>query len=235
MKSSQSQEAKGSPETPMMAQYRERKAELPEDVLLLFRLGDFYEFFGEDAKAGAALLGLALTHRQGTPMCGMPVESVDGYIARLVEAGKRIAICEQVEAPQPGKLVRREITRIVTPGSLLDPGSLRSKENNFCLALVRGRQGLGVAAVDLGTGEARAGELGGEEELIDLLSRFRPSEILLPEETSDARLGPLRVRGLEELLRRWGNPVLTRHKKWAFTLEHASALLLAHFRTKSLA
>lgn len=219
----------------MMAQYRERKAELPGDVLLLFRLGDFYELFGEDAKAGANLLGLALTHRHGMPMCGMPAESADSYIARLVQAGRRVAVCEQVEAPQPGKLVRREITRIITPGSLLDPGSLRSKENNFCLALVSGRHRLGVAAVDVGTGEFRAGELGGEEELVNLLCRLRPSEILLPEEASDARPASSPAGRLEEILGRWGNPVLTRHKKWAFTSEHASALLLAHFRTKSLA
>ncbi|WP_018290536.1 DNA mismatch repair protein MutS [Verrucomicrobium sp. 3C] len=235
MKSSQSQEVKASSETPMMTQYRERKAELPGDVLLLFRLGDFYELFEEDAKVGANLLGLALTHRHGMPMCGMPVESADGYIARLVQGGRRVAVCEQVETPQPGKLVRREITRIITPGSLLDPGSLRSKENNFCLALVAGRHRLGVAAADLGTGEFRAGELGREEELVNLLCRLRPSEILLPEEASDARPGQPRIGRLEELLGRWGKPVLTRHKKWAFTSEHAAALLLTHFRVKSLA
>ena len=209
----------------MMAQYRERKAELPPDVLLLFRLGDFYELFEEDAQAGAALLGLALTHRQGTPMCGMPIESADGYIARLVQAGRRVAVCEQVEAPKPGKLVRREISRIISPGSVIEPGLLRSKENNFCLALVSGRRRLGVAAIDLGTGEFRAGEVGSEEELVDLLCRLRPSEILLPEETGESP----QFRGT------WGQPVLTRHKKWAFAAEQASRLLLAHFRTKSLA
>ncbi|VVM08056.1 DNA mismatch repair protein MutS [Methylacidimicrobium cyclopophantes] len=235
MKPSESQEVNPSPETPMMGQYRERKAELPEDVLLLFRLGDFYELFGEDAKEGANLLGLALTHRQGTPMCGMPAESVEGYIARLVQAGKRVAVCEQVEVPRPGKLVRREITRVITPGSLLDPGSLRSKENNFCLALVSGRDRLGVAALDLGTGEFRAGELQGEGELADLLCRLRPSEILLPGEEAEPRLFRGGNERLEEFLGKWGKPALTRHRKWAFTPEHASALLLAHFGTKSLA
>ncbi|QSR83951.1 DNA mismatch repair protein MutS [Methylacidimicrobium sp. B4] len=236
MKSSQSQpEVKASPETPMMAQYRERKAELPADVLLLFRLGDFYELFGEDAQAGASLLGLALTHRQGMPMCGMPVDSADGYIARLVEAGRRVAVCEQVEAPKPGRLVRREITRVISPGSLLDPSSLRSKENNFCLALVPGRNQMGAAAIDLGTGEFRAGELGGEGELADLLCRLRPSEILLPEEAADPRTCRTRDKGLQALLGACAKPVLTRHKKWAFTEEHASTLLLSHFGTKSLA
>lgn len=236
MKSPQSSpEGKAPAETPMMAQYRERKAELPADVLLLFRLGDFYELFGEDAQTGAALLGLALTHRQGVPMCGIPVDSADGYIARLVQAGRRVAVCDQVETPKPGKLVRREITRVVSPGSLLDPASLRSKENNFCLALVAGRGRFGVAALDLGTGEFRAGELGGEAELADLLCRLRPSEIVIPEEAADSRRAQARSGELRALLEACGRSALTEHTKWAFSPEQASGLLLAHFGTKSLA
>src|SRR5436853_6633340 len=95
--------------TPMMAQYRRIKSELPADALLLFRLGDFYEMFFEDAQAGAQLLHLALTARNGIPMCGLPFHAVNNYISRLLKAGRKVAICDQLEDPRPGKLVKRDV------------------------------------------------------------------------------------------------------------------------------
>ena len=104
----------------MMDQYLRMKKGLPEDVLLFFRLGDFYEMFFEDAKEASAILGLTLTKRHGIPMCGVPHHSAEGYIGRLVKGGKRVAIAEQTTIPQPGKLVERELTRVISAGTLAD-------------------------------------------------------------------------------------------------------------------
>src|SRR5271169_6861948 len=138
--------------TPMMQQYHRLKREVPPDALLLFRLGDFYEMFFGDAEIGSRLLDLTLTQRQGTPMCGMPYHAAEGYIAQLLKAGRRVAICDQVEAPRPGQVVRREITQILTPGSILDAGQLEPKQNNFLAASAPVSGSFGVAALDLTTG-----------------------------------------------------------------------------------
>src|SRR6185295_13896531 len=106
--------------TPMMTQYRRIKSELPADALLLFRLGDFYEMFFEDAQIGAQLLNVALTKRGIVPMCGIPYHAANTYIARLLKAGRKVAICEQVEEAKPGQLVRREVTQILSPGTHFD-------------------------------------------------------------------------------------------------------------------
>ncbi len=106
--------------TPMMAQYQAMRRSLPADVILLYRLGDFYEMFFEDAKTAAPILNVALTKRGGTPMCGVPYHAAQAYLARLLKAGKRVAIAEQTSDPIPGKLVEREIARILTPGSIDD-------------------------------------------------------------------------------------------------------------------
>src|SRR5205085_12301851 len=144
--------------TPMMAQYRELKRRYP-DFLLLFRLGDFYELFLEDAEKGARLLSITLTSRQGSPMAGIPHHAAEAYIARLVQAGQKIAICEQMEAPGKGKkLLRRDVVRVITPGTVTDTAYLAGGANNFLLAVVRGREGTGVALVDVSTGEFWAGE-----------------------------------------------------------------------------
>ncbi|HKB72426.1 MAG TPA: DNA mismatch repair protein MutS [Thermoanaerobaculia bacterium] len=175
--------------TPMLQQYFEAKA-LAGDALLLYRMGDFYELFFDDAKRASALLGLTLTsrHRDSdieAPMCGMPHHAVEGYIAQLVAAGHRVAVCDQVEDAKKAKgLVRREITRIVTPGTVLEPESLPSSLPNYLAALCRRGRRAGVAFLDLSTGELRAGEVG-EEELSDVMSAYPAREILLPEgETS---------------------------------------------------
>ena len=121
--------------TPMMAQYRRIKGELPKDALLLFRLGDFYEMFFEDAQTGAQLLNLSLTARNGVPMCGLPHHAANNYIARILKAGRKVAICDQMEDARPGKLVKREVTQILSPGTHFDERMLVAERNNFLAAV----------------------------------------------------------------------------------------------------
>lgn len=167
--------------TPMMQQYRDLKRRFP-DHLLLFRLGDFYEMFLEDAERGARLLQITLTSRQGAPMAGIPHHAAEGYIARLVRAGQKIALCEQMEAPGKGKkLLRREVVRVITPGTVTDTAYLASAANNFLLAVVRSREGTGTALVDVSTGEFWVGEDRGRDETVLEAALLRaPSEILVP-------------------------------------------------------
>src|SRR6187401_2939702 len=106
--------------TPMMQQYQRLRKSIPPDTFLLFRLGDFYEMFGDDAKEASALLNIALTKRNGMPMCGIPHQSHEGYVRRLIKAGKRVAICDQVSEPKPGQIVQREVSQIVSPGTVAD-------------------------------------------------------------------------------------------------------------------
>src|SRR5207245_10846490 len=168
--------------SPMMRQYRELKRRFP-DHLLLFRLGDFYELFLEDAELGARLLSITLTSRQGSPMAGIPHHSADGYIARLVQAGQKIAICEQMEAPGKGKkLLKRAVVRVITPGTLTDTAYLSGGANNYLLAVATQGGAIGVALLDVSTGEFVAGgdaEPGGGVLAAALLQR--PSEILVSE------------------------------------------------------
>ena len=166
----------------MMTQYRELKRRFP-DHLLLFRLGDFYELFLEDAELGARLLSITLTSRQGAPMAGIPHHAAEGYIARLVQAGQKIAICEQMEGPGRGKkLLRRDVVRIVTPGTLTDTAYLTGAANNFLMALGRSGAVTGVALLDVSTGEFWVGEDGpGEDAVMAAALLRRPAEILLPD------------------------------------------------------
>jgi DNA mismatch repair protein MutS len=178
--------------TPMMRQYHELKGRYP-DFILLFRLGDFYEMFFEDAQRGARLLQIALTSRQGAPMAGIPHHAAEGYIGRLVKAGQKIAVCEQMEVPGKGKkLLRRDVVRVITPGTITDTAYLPSAANNFLLAVVPvgeadRRRTRGVALLDVSTGDFWAGEDPGDEDgvLAAALLR-RPAEILLPEAVRQA-------------------------------------------------
>src|SRR6267143_4726344 len=145
--------------TPMMAQYRRIKGELPKDALLLFRLGDFYEMFFEDAQAGAALLNLSLTARNGVPMCGIPFHAANGYIARILRAGRKVAICDQMEDARPGQLVKREVTQILSPGTHFDERMLVAERNNFLAAVYPDGKIIGLAAADLTTGDFLTTEL----------------------------------------------------------------------------
>jgi len=215
----------------MMQQYRDLKRRFP-DHLLLFRLGDFYELFLEDAELGARLLSITLTSRQGAPMAGIPHHSADGYIARLVRAGQKIAICEQLEAPGKGKkLLKRDVVRVLTPGTLTDTAYLAGGANNYLLAVAT--QGgalpgmIGVALLDLSTGEFVAGEDADAEGGVLAAALLRqPSEILISEA----------VRGGGRLLTRLQatGAALTFGDPGIFAGRRAAADLAAHFGVASL-
>jgi DNA mismatch repair protein MutS len=219
--------------TPLMRQYSAIKQRHP-NALLLFRLGDFYELFFEDAVVAAKELQITLTSRnkeKGTaiPMCGVPYHAAEGYIAKLIRRGFRVAICDQMEDPrQAKKLVKREVTRVVTPGTTIDSQVLEPRENNF-LASVVGRDGAaGLALVDLSTGDFRATEFCGDESLArlrDELDRMRPSEVLL----AAGSVSPLEGRA--------GGATLTQTPldEWVFGDEYGSRLLRDHFRVATLA
>jgi len=166
--------------TPMMAQYRRIKSELPKDALLLFRLGDFYEMFFEDAQAGAQLLNVTLTKRGVVPMCGIPFHAANAYIGRLLRAGCKVAICDQMEDARLGQLVKREVTQILSPGTHFDERMLTAERNNFLAAVCPAGRTFGLALADLTTGDFLTTELEGETALLTELQRLRPAEIIYP-------------------------------------------------------
>src|SRR5256885_10805925 len=168
--------------TPMMTQYRRIKSELPKDALLLFRLGDFYELFFEDAQIGAQLLNVALTKRGVIPMCGIPFHAANSYIGRILKAGRKVAICDQVEDARPGQLVKREVTQILSPGTHFDERLLTAERNNFLAAVYAIGGTFGLACADLTTGDFLTTELEGEMALLTELQRLRPAEIIYPGE-----------------------------------------------------
>jgi DNA mismatch repair protein MutS len=209
--------------TPMMAQYRRIKGELPKDALLLFRLGDFYEMFFEDAQTGAQLCNLALTRRNGVPMCGLPFHAANGYIARILKAGRKVAICDQMEDAKPGKLVKREVTQILSPGTHFDERMLTAERNNFLAAVLAVGKSVGLALVDLTTGDFKVTQMDGEPALLTELDRLRPAEIIFPSEAASLRelIQPL-------------CPVLIPHEDWTFAPETAVFTLREHFGVASL-
>jgi DNA mismatch repair protein MutS len=175
------------PSTPLMRQYAAIKKQHP-NALLFFRLGDFYELFFEDAVLAARELEITLTSRnkekdQAIPMCGVPYHAAENYLSKLLRKGFKVAICDQVEDPRfAKKLVRREVTRVLTPGTALD-GSIGSEENNFLAALARASGAVGLAVLDVSTGEFRATEFRGleaERRVLEELQQLRPREILYP-------------------------------------------------------
>jgi DNA mismatch repair protein MutS len=168
--------------TPMMQQYFEVKRGLPSETMLLFRLGDFFEMFFDDAVTASRLLGLTLTKRQETPMAGLPAHALDNYVGKLLAAGKKVAICDQQEPAQPGKLVKRQLTRILTPGTTLAASQLDAQRNHYLAALSLDKHGLHAAWLDLSTGEFRVATDAHLENLLPVLSALNPAEILLPED-----------------------------------------------------
>ncbi len=204
-------------DTPMMQQYLSIRRGLPADTLLLFRLGDFYELFMEDAVRAAELLNVALTKRNGMPMCGVPYHAAEGYVAKLIAAGHRVAICDQVGAVQPGKIVGRQVTEIVSPGTVSDAAWLDAGRNNFFAAVAAHKGTWGLALVDVSTGDLRVTEVGTPAALADEIARFSPSELIVPEGNGDLS---------------WPNA--TPYDAYAFERRHAEDLLQDHFKVHSL-
>jgi DNA mismatch repair protein MutS len=225
------------PTTPLMQQYNSVKSRYPH-ALLLFRLGDFYELFYEDAIIAARELQITLTSRnrekgQPIPMCGVPYHAADAYIARLIRAGFKVAICEQMEQPGPGKkLVRREVSRVITPGTATDISVLDARENNFLAAASHNPtlSVIGLALVDLSTGEFLATEFSGnraEESLRDELQLLRPRETLLP------RPQQLFETAKVSLLDGAGG-VESRLEDWIFQRDYAERILREQFGVAEL-
>jgi DNA mismatch repair protein MutS len=169
------------PLTPLMQQYFDVKRGLPADTLLLFRLGDFYELFFDDAALASRLLGLTLTQRQGHPMAGLPFHAAENYVRRLLAAGKKVAICDQQEAARPGKLVKRQLTRILTPGTVLASNQLEAEHNHYLAAVALDARGLHAAWLDLSTGEFRIATDAQIENLLPILTALDPAELLVAE------------------------------------------------------
>ena len=209
--------------TPMMAQYRRIKGELPKDALLLFRLGDFYEMFFEDAQAGAQLLNLSLTARNGVPMCGLPHHAANGYIARILKSGRKVAICDQMEDARPGQLTKREVTQILSPGTHFDERMLVAERNNFLASVYPSGKIFGLALVDLTTGDFLTTELENDSALLAELERLRPAEIIFPTEATVLR----------DLLR-GAFRILSGYDDWTFAPETAFFTVKEQFKVASL-
>jgi len=207
----------------MMAQYRRIKGELPKDALLLFRLGDFYEMFFDDARDGAQLLNLSLTARNGVPMCGLPFHAANNYISRVLKAGRKVAICEQTEEAKPGKLVNREVTQILSPGTHFDERMLVAERNNFLAAVNPSGKIFGLALVDLTTGDFMTTELESEAALLTELERLRPAEIIFPTEAVSLRDS---LRGAFQ--------ILSGYDDWTFAPETAFFTVKEHFKVATL-
>jgi DNA mismatch repair protein MutS len=165
----------------MQRQYREFREKLPAGTILLFRLGDFYEVFGEDAEVASRVLGLTLTKRHETPMAGLPHHAAPAYVNRLLAAGWKVAICDQLEAPVAGKLVRRGLTRILTPGTALEDSQLDSRRGNYLVALAWDKHGWHASWLDVSTADFRLATDVGPARLLPLLHSIAPREVLLPE------------------------------------------------------
>ena len=205
--------------TPMMQQYRRLRGSIPGDTLLLFRLGDFYELFFEDAKEASALLNVALTKRNGVPMCGVPYHAAQIYIAKLIKAGRRVAICDQTSEPQPGKIVSRDITQIVSAGTVSDLDLLEAKRANYVGAVYADSGIFGFAYADLSTGEFRITQLEDRQSLLDQLARVSPAELLISSEQKE------QMGEIDHVLE---------YDSYAFLPEQAVFTLCEHFRVKSL-
>lgn len=212
-----------------MRQYREMKDGLPKDVILLFRLGDFYEMFFEDAKFAAPILDVTLTKRAGTPMCGIPYHALENYMPRLLEAGIKVAIAEQIEDPRLAKgIVKRKITRVITPGTVTDSCILTPEKNNYLAALSFNKGVYGLASIDISTGDFRTTEVQNSEELETELHRLRAAECLVPESILDG------WKADNSHPRSSGNILWTPLEDWVFAFDTASELLKRHFKVASL-
>lgn len=220
--------------TPMMRQYQRIKEE-HKDAILLYRLGDFYEMFNDDAKIASKILEITLTSRdagygQKVPLAGVPYHAAASYIARLVKEGFKVAVCEQVEDPKTAKgVVKREVVRVITPGTILESGMLEDSKNNFLMALSFSDNSAGMAFIDVSTGEFQCAEFNGENRFARLnneISRLGPSECVLPEGLKGELAGNFQ--------RDFPNIFLTYLNDWEYDSECAYNKLTKHFNTNSL-
>ncbi len=211
--------------TPLLSQYRRIK-EQHKDTLLFFRVGDFYEMFYEDAETGARALGLTLTSRphgpdNRVPLAGVPAKSLDTYVGRLVKQGFKVAICEQLEQPKPGKpVVRREVVEILTPGTLTRPGLLDERRNNYLMALSPSGDNWGIAFADVSTGEFRVAEIPARD-LSEEIQKVEPRELLVPQSWDSEQM-------------QLPGPELTRIDDYYFTDDFAFDKLTSHFGVAGL-
>ncbi|GEJ44950.1 DNA mismatch repair protein MutS [Chryseobacterium sp. ON_d1] len=215
--------AKSKKETPLMTQYNTIKGKYP-DALLLFRVGDFYETFGQDAVKTSQILGIVLTKRNNgegsVELAGFPHHSIDSYLPKLVRAGMRVAICDQLEDPKMVKgIVKRGVTELVTPGVTFNDQVLNSKKNNFLLSLHKEKEKYGIALVDISTGEFLVSE-GNLEKLLHIVNTFDPSEIIFQRSTQ-----------IPEQIK---NKNAFKLEDWAFQYNFAYEKLTNHFKTNSL-
>src|SRR5213079_1428114 len=205
--------------TPMMQQYQRLRKSIPADTLLLFRLGDFYEMFFDDAKEASALLNVALTKRNGVPMCGVPYHAAQGYIRRLIKAGRRVAVCDQMNEPQRGrKIVDRDVTQIITAGTVSELSWLDAKRANYLAAIYADGDAFGFAYADLSTGEFRLTQAQDQQSLRDEIARVSPAELLI---SSEQKATGEIDHALE-------------YDSYAFLPEQAIFTLCEHFKVKSL-
>ena len=213
--------------SPMMRQYLESKKEVP-DALLFYRIGDFYEMFFEDAIKASKALDLVLTGKdcgleERAPMCGIPYHAADSYVSKLVSQGFKVAIGEQVEDPKLAKgLVKREIIRVITPGTQTEETALEEGKNNYLSAIYPGNSGIGIATVDISTGELYSLSVSDSKELLDEISRFSPKEILCP-------IGFLEDKELSSALDSRFSLSITEKEKDYFGKEEADKILSSHF------
>ena len=205
--------------TPMMQQYQRLRKSIPADTLLLFRLGDFYEMFFEDAKEASVLLNVALTKRNSVPMCGVPYHAAQNYIAKVIKAGRRVAVCDQTSEPQPGKIVSRDITQIITAGTVSELNLLESKRANYLGAVFANNGSFGFAYADLSTGEFRLTQVDDKQALNNALARVAPAELLVSEEQRS------QFADLDHAIS---------YDSYAFIPEQSVFTLCEHFKTKSL-
>ena len=219
--------AAASQHTPMMQQFLRIKAEHP-DIILFYRMGDFYEMFFDDARRASELLGITLTARGKTdgnpiPMCGIPYHSADNYLAKLIRAGESVALCEQIGDPATSKgPVERKVVRIVTPGTVTDENLLEERRDNFLMAIASFAEQIGIAVLDVGSGRFFVQELDSTEQLQTELERIKPSEILISEDDANYYLLS-NISGVR------------RQPPWYFEIDTCQRLLTEQFKTKDLA
>ncbi len=219
--------------TPMIKQYLSIKDEYP-DAMLLYRMGDFYEMFFEDAEVAARVLEITLTSRnkkdaQSIPMCGVPYRAVQGYIARLLEKGYKVAVCDQVEDPAKARgLVKREVVRVITPGMITEDDLLDARTNNFILALNCRPSRVGLAYLDISTGIFRLTETADRQRALDEALRIDPREIILPQDNPPEPF-------LQTVARRFAERTVTYQESGHFDAARGREQLLRLFNTFSLA